>query len=181
MKLIFKWLLIIIGILIAVFVIGGFMIPKEWTVSRSITIDAPPEEVYAPIADLRRWQEWSAWTLDSDPTQVYTYDCPEPGVGCKWSWTSENMGTGNLTIVKGDSARGVTYELFLDMSGMQSTMIGEIAFRERDGTTTVTWTDRGNSENNLIKRWMSLMIGKMLGDELDFGLNNLKTLVEKKS
>lgn len=176
-----KWLLIIIGTLVAIFVIGGFMIPREWTVSRSITINAPAEEIYPHVANLRNWQTWSPWTKEKDPTQVYTYEGPESGLGAKWLWTSEKMGKGVLEIKKASPSEGVAYELFIDMGNMQSTINGDMAFRPVDGKTEVTWTDRGDCGNHLAKRWMSLLIGRMLGAEMEQGLANLKSLVEKKT
>lgn len=178
MKRVIKWGLIVLGALIAIFVIGGLLIPEQWNVSRSVTINAQPEEIYSHVSDLRDWQNWTSWTKEKDPSQAYTYE-GEPGVGHKWLWTSEKMGEGNLEIKKADPQEGIEYELFIDMGTMQSTIFGDVAFRRHDNKTEVTWTDRGSSGNNLVKRWMSLMIGKMLGEELEYGLNNLKKLTEK--
>jgi hypothetical protein len=66
------------------------------------------------------------------------------------------------------------------MGTMQSTIIGVMEFKEQNGQTTVKWTDQGDSGNNLVKRWMSLLIGKMLGDEMDEGLKKLKAVTESK-
>jgi hypothetical protein len=179
MKRFFKLTLIIVCVLVALFVIGGYMIPSHWSVSKSITINAPSDEIYPHLADLRNWQNWSPWTKEKDPTQVYTYEGPEVGPGAKWLWTSEKMGKGVLEIKKADPAQGISYELFIDMNDMQTTIEGDMSFRSHDGMTEVNWTDSGNS-GNLIKRWMSLFIGSMLGGEMESGLTKLKELVEKK-
>jgi hypothetical protein len=180
MKNVLKWLLIAVGSLVAIFLIGGFMIPRHWSVNESITINAPAEAVYAQIADLKNWQNWSPWTKEKDPTQVYTYEGPEMGVDQKWSWASENMGTGWLLIKTADPIKGIGYELFIDMKGNQSTINGEIAFTQTDSGLEVAWKDDGDSGNNLIKRWMSLFIKPMLGKEMNSGLVKLKALTEVK-
>jgi hypothetical protein len=178
MKRFLQGLLIVVGALIAIFIIGGFLIPQEWSVSRSKVISASPELIYPQVANLKNWQRWAPWTLEKDPTQVYSYEGPEMGAGAKWNWVSQKMGKGHLQLKEADPKKGIVYELFIDMNDMQSTMKGVMAFKEKNGETEVVWTDSGDSGNNLIKRWMSLLIGKMLGEEMETGLSKLKDLVE---
>lgn len=180
MKRFFKWLLTVVGVVAAIFIIGGFLIPKQWTVARQIVIGAPVEDIYVQVANLKNWQNWAPWNLEKDPTQVYTYEGPEIGVGAKWLWTSEKMGKGYLEVKEANPKTGITYELFIDMNGMQSTMKGVMVFKEQSGDVEVLWTDHGDAGSNLMKRWMSLLIGKMLGEEMESGLNKLKEVVETK-
>lgn len=180
MKNILKWVLIALGSLVAIFLVGGFMIPQQWSVTESATINAPAEAVYSQIADLKNWQVWSPWTKEKDPAQEYTYEGTEPGVGQKWSWKSEKMGTGWLEIKTGDAAKGITYELFLNMNGHQSTMHGELTYVQTEAGLEVTWKDTGDSGSNLVKRWMSLFIKPILSDEFKAGLAKLKTVTELK-
>lgn len=182
MKKFVKWIFIIVAILVAVFFVGGNLIPKTWTVTETISIDATNEVVYEQIADLKNWQNWSSWTKEKDPTQVYTYEGPDMGAGAKWLWTSEKMGTGWLEIKEASVDRGIVYELFIDMGSMQSTIHGEIALaRVDDGALNVIWTDKGDSGSNLIKRWMSLVVKSMLSKELKEGLTKLKSIAESKA
>jgi hypothetical protein len=180
MKNILKWVAIAVGSLVTIFLIGGFIIPQHWSVQEHITINAPAEVVYPQIADLKNWQVWSPWTKEKDPTQVYTYEGPDMGVGQKWLWASEKMGKGFLLIKTADPEKGCSYELFIDMNGNQSTILGEITYQKTDDGLEVTWQDQGDSGNNLIKRWMSLFIKPMLSDELAKGLSKLKAVTEVK-
>lgn len=173
-----KWFLFVLAFVAATFVVGGFLLPSTWTVSESTIIKSPSEAVYEQTANLRNWQNWSPWTKEKDPTQVYTYEGPEMGAGAKWLWTSEKMGKGWLEIKEADPTKGIAYELFIDMGSMQSTLHGDITFTHEDDSLKVTWTDRGESGRNLIKRWMSIFIKQMLGDELKEGLSKLKTITE---
>jgi hypothetical protein len=180
MKSFFKWLLIAVASVVTVILLGGYLIPQQWTVTRDITIAAPAEDVYEQVANLRNWQNWAPWNMEKDATQVYRYEGPQLGTGAKWLWTGEKMGKGYLLIKKAAPKEGIVYELFIDMNDMQSTMKGVMEFKEHDGVTDIKWTDHGDSENNLMKRWMSLLIGKMLGDEMETGLKKLKSLLESK-
>lgn len=56
-----KKLLVFVGVVIVVFAASSFLIPKDYTVERSITIDADPSEVYPYVVDLREWQKWGVW------------------------------------------------------------------------------------------------------------------------
>lgn len=180
MKKFLKWVLIVIAIVAAIFFIGGKLIPSQWTVTESTAINASPEVVFEQIANLKNWQNWSSWTKEKDETQVYTYEGPEMGAEAKWLWTSEKMGTGWLEIKQADPEKGIVYELFIDMNDMKSTMFGEIALSNIDGTTNVIWTGKGDSGDNLVKRWMSLFIKSMLGKEYKEGLSKLKSITEVK-
>ena len=51
-----KKLLIVFGAIIAIFVISSFFIPKDYSVERTITIDAEPSDVYPYVVDLREWK-----------------------------------------------------------------------------------------------------------------------------
>lgn len=51
-----------------------------YTVSRSITVDAPTDRLLALVTDLGRWQEWSPWE-DLDPRLDRTCSGAESGPG----------------------------------------------------------------------------------------------------
>lgn len=167
-------------LLLVVFFIGGFLIAPEWTVTRSLAMHATPETIYPLISNFKAWEKWSPWNASKDATLQYTYQGAAVGVGAKQSWTSEKMGSGWMQFTTATPQTGVAYDLFIDMGRSQSTMHGTIYFMPAGDTTTVTWTDKGDSGKSFIKRWMSLLIKPMLGKEFDSGLAQLKTLVEKK-
>ncbi len=174
----------IIGTLVlviaALFIFGGWLIPKEWSVSRSITIQAVPEQIFPYVNDFHEWHKWSPWNESKDPSLKYTYSGPATGPNAKQSWTSDEMGQGWMQITTSGQQMGVSYDLFIDMQGKQSNLTGNLLFKETVDGTEVTWTDRGNSGNSWVNRWMSLMIQSMLGHELETGLATLKSLVESK-
>lgn len=177
---ILKFLLSTLLILLGIFLIGGFFIPDEWTVSRSITIHASPDEIYPYVSNFAEWQKWSPWSTSKNANLKYTYEGPDAGVGAKQRWISEKMGTGWMKITSADPHTGIAYDLFIDMGSSHSMLHGDIAFSQDKQETKVTWTDSGKSEKGYIKRWMSLIIKPMLGKDLDQGLAELKSIVEKK-
>ena len=172
-------LLNIVLILSAVFIIGGFLIPNEWVVSRSIMIHASPLQIYPFVNNFKEWDKWSPWNSSKDATLHYTYEGSDTGVGAKQSWTSDKMGKGWMEFTSADPQTGVSYSLSIDMGYGASNLQGNIALKQEGDETEVTWTDKGNSGKSFTKRWMSLMIKVMLGRNFDTGLGHLKSLVEK--
>lgn len=176
-----KILLTVILILGVIFVIGGWLIPSEWRVSRSITIQATPEKIYPYLSNFKQWERWSPWNASKDATLNYTYTGPKQGRGAKQSWTSEKMGAGWMQLTQANPETGVTYDLFIDMHGSQSQLHGKIdLIRHANGQSTlVTWTDTGNVGPSFVKRWMSLMIKAMLSRDIGTGLAGLKSISEQ--
>lgn len=167
--------------LIAAFFIGGLLIPKEWSVSRSVTIQASPEKIYPFISDFKEWDKWSPWNATKDPSMQYSYSGPETGVGAKRSWTSEKMGTGWMELTTADPQTGISYDLFIEMGNEKTKLHGIIALQATGNETQVTWTDQGSTGNSFKRRWLSLMLKQILGKDLESGLNQLKTVVEQPS
>jgi len=175
-----KYLLNTILILLAIFFIGGFFIPDDWSITRSTTIKASPEHIYHFVSNFRQWEKWSPWNSSKDSSLKYSYEGPKSGVGAKQTWSSDKMGSGWMTFTEADPKTGIAYDLFIDMGSTQSQLQGKMVFEPKGDETLVTWTDKGSANKNYIRRWMSLMLRPMLGREMDKGLAGLKALAEKK-
>ena len=48
-----KKLLMVVGVVIVLFVATSFFIPKDYSVERTINIDAQPSEIYPYVVDLK--------------------------------------------------------------------------------------------------------------------------------
>lgn len=176
MKNISKYLAIVVGSLTAIFVIGGLVIPKEWSVSETITINGDNRVLYQEIADFKNWSHWSPWQEEMAQSQNI-YEGDTLGLGQKLSWVGGNM-KGYMKITKADVNHGISYELFMDMNNNQHTLLGEINYVNTEHGLEVVWQDFGDSGNNLLKRWMTLFIKPKLAKQFKEGLANLKTRVE---
>ena len=166
-------------ILGGIFLVGGLLIPSEWTVSRFMKIEATPQRIYPYISHFKQWEIWSPWNASKDATLKYTYTGSDKGIGAKQSWTSEKMGSGWMQFTAADPKTGVAYDLFIDMHGHQSMLHGKIELKPSEHDTLVIWTDSGNAGKSFVTWWMSLMIKPMLGRDLETGLKGLKSIIEK--
>ena len=173
---ILKWVLGIVLALVVVFVVGGFLLPREVSVARSITIDAPPEEVFPHLNSLKAFNDWSPWT-GRDPDMVPEFSGPDEGVGAVMAWESEqrDVGSGKQEITA--SVPDERVETALDFGDMGT---AEAAFDlvPVDGGTEVTWSFTGDMGSNPVGRWMGLMMDSWVGGDYETGLGNLKARVE---
>lgn len=171
-----KFIAIGIAVLAALLVGIGFLLPSAYDVSRSVEIKAPPEKVYALIADPREWKKWSVWN-QRDPAMKITYSGPPAGPGAKWAWESKSEGTGEMTFLKAEANRSLEYRLaFKDFA---TTSDGALSLQPAGPGTRVTWRMTGDVGNHPVRRYFAALMDRMVGPDFESGLANLKALAEK--
>ena len=171
-----KKLFILVVVLVLIAVGASFLLPSRYHVERSVSVNARPEALHALVADLRRWEEWTAWNKDMDPTLHRTFSGAEKGAGAQMTWKGEKSGQGLFTISSADPAKGITYDLDFENGRYKST--GAIRFEAADAATKVTWTNEGDAGANPVKRYFNLLMDKMMGPDFQKGLDRLKALAE---
>lgn len=171
-----KRVLIVLVALVALLVIGGYLVSPRFTVTRSVGVAASADKVYALVAEPRRWKEWTVWNR-RDPAMAITYSGPPSGTGAGWAWKSKSEGDGRMTFTAAEPPRRVAYELFFPDFG--TTSAGEITLAPEGSGTRVTWTMNGDLGSNPLSRWFALFIDSLVGKDFDAGLANLKTIAEK--
>lgn len=175
-----KWLKrlgAVVVVLALVLVVGGWMLPSTFSVSRSVVIAAPADAVYARVASPKAWPQWSVWNK-RDPAMKITYTGPESGTGAGWSWVSASQGNGSMKMTAAEPGRRVAFELLFEDFGTASQ--GEITFAPEGGGTKVTWTMNGDMGRNPLFHWFALNADRMIGPDFADGLANLKAVAEAK-
>lgn len=177
MKL-FKILFVLLVALAALLLGGGLLLSSKFTVSRSAQIQAPPEQVYALLADPRQWKLWSVWN-QRDPMMHIEYSGPPSGTGAVWAWKSASEGDGRMSFTAAEPGKRLGYDLYFPDFGTTSS--GELRLEPAGGGTQITWVMNGDMGRNPLFRWMALLADGMVGKDFEAGLANLKKLAEKKS
>lgn len=172
-----KWLLVVVVALVLLLWAGGYALSPAFKVTRSVSVAAGAEPVYALVAEPRRWKEWTVWNR-RDPNMAIEYFGPPSGAGAGWSWKSASEGDGKMTFTAAEPGRRLAYELYFPDFG--TTSDGEIVLAPDGGGTRLTWTMTGNMGSNPLMRWMALFMDGMVGKDFEAGLANLKTLAETK-
>lgn len=175
-----KKTLIALVVIVIVFVIVVAMQPTNFTITRTTTIAAPADILFAQVNDLHKWDAWSPWAK-LDPAMKQTHEGAPAGVGAIYSWDGNNdVGAGRMTITetRTNEAVVIRLEFFKPMAGVSDT---EFTFKAADANgqkTEVTWTMSG--KNNFMSRafCMFMNMDKMVGGDFEKGLASLKTIAE---
>ena len=170
-----RLLVVLIGVAIILAVVSLFL-PREVTVTRSIRVDAPPEEVFPHIDSLQQAQQWSPWS-GIDPEMTVSFSGPESGVGNRMEWTSADprVGSGSQEIT--GSVLNERVETALDFGDM-GLATAWLDLAAATGGTDVTWGLRADMGLNPVGRYMGLMMDRWVGADYERGLERLKEIVE---
>ena len=172
-----QWALAVVGAIALTVVLVGLVLPSTFSVERTVDIKAPPRKIYDYIVEPKQWTRWSVWTK-RDPDMRITYSGPPFGMGAKWSWVSKSEGSGSMQFTKVEPDKRVEYSLFFPDFGMRST--GALAIEPAGERTRVTWSTSGDVGPNPLKRYLAVMMDRMVGPDFEAGLENLKALAESK-
>jgi len=169
-----------IGIIVAVLLVLLIGViatrPAGFTVTRSKTIAAPPEAVYAQISDFHRWRHWSPWE-ERDPAMKREFSGATAGEGAVYSWVgNKDVGEGRMTITDARPSDQVVIRLEFREPFAVTNTTGFVLTPSGQGGTNVTWSMSG--ENNFMMKGMSLFMNmdRMVGNDFDTGLAKLDSL-----
>ncbi|RYD21399.1 MAG: polyketide cyclase [Verrucomicrobiaceae bacterium] len=171
-------ILIALAVVLLIFVIVVASRPGEFRYERSTTIAAPPSAVFPHLNDLHKWQAWSPWAK-KDPDAKTTFEGPQEGVGSAMSWAGDsNVGEGKMTITESKPNERVQYRLDF-LKPFTGTNMAEFTFTPEGSGTKVVWSMSG--KNNFFSKAFGLFVDceKMIGDDFEQGLRDLKAIVEK--
>lgn len=172
-------ILIAIVVLFAVLAVIVALQPSDFTVSRSITVSAPPEAAFAQVNNFRKWAAWNPWGK-LDPAMRQTYSGAESGVGAVYAWTGNNqVGEGRMTLIESVPSERLRINLEF-FKPFAATNTAEFTFRPEGDKTLVTWSMSG--KNNFMAKAVGLVMNmdKMIGGMFEKGLADMKAIVEPK-
>jgi Polyketide cyclase / dehydrase and lipid transport len=173
-----KILLGLLFLVVALIVIVAIQ-PEDFTVSRSITVQAPVAKVFDEIDDFQSFQTWSPWAK-LDPNCKYAFEGPETGTGSIMKWSgNDEVGEGSLTITESDPSSGVKQKLVFTKPFACRNDVAISLKPDEDEKTNIVWSMSG--KNDFMGKAMSLIMNmdEMVGSMYDKGLATLKEKVEK--
>jgi len=168
---------ILLGVLVLVLILVAVIAtrPADFSVTRSKTMAASPEAIYANVTDFRRWAQWSPWE-QLDPAMKREYSGPPSGTGAKYAWVgNSDVGEGRMTITDAKPSERVAILLeFLEP--MEATSNTEFKLTPSGTGTNVEWTMSGR--NGFLAKGMSLFMSmdKMIGNDFQAGLAKLDSV-----
>ena len=146
--------------------------PADFRISRSRTVVATPDVVYAYVNDFHNWPEWSPWEkLDPGMKREHSGSPAGPGASYRWAGNNE-VGEGRMTITDSRPSQAVTIHLeFVKPFAATNTAQFDLA---PSGTgTNVTWSMTGH--NNFLAKAAGVFMNmdKLVGGDFEKGLANL--------
>jgi uncharacterized protein YndB with AHSA1/START domain len=166
--------------LVLVVALGAFIAtrPDHFRVERNAHVGAPPDTVYAWINDLHRFEEWDPYRFEPAPGESKSFDGPAAGPGASFSWSSEKVGVGRMTITESQPGQRVVLRLDF-VKPMETTNQAVFTLTPENGGTRVSWSMEG--DNNVLSKAISLFfdMDAMLGKDFEKGLANLDALARK--
>lgn len=176
---ILKNMAIVLVIIIAIPFIGALFTAKDVTVVREITINRPHAEVYDYTKQLKNQDNYSKWAL-MDPDMKKEYRGTDGQVGFVSAWKSENpeVGSGEQEILAIQEGKRIDYALRF----FEPFESDDKAFMEfesiNDNTTLVRWGYDGHMAYPMNAMLWVMDMEKMVGDDFQTGLENLKKILE---
>ncbi len=167
------------GLILAFLVIAAF-VKKEYSVEREITINKPREVVFDYVKFLKNQKEFSVWAK-IDPGMKTEYRGTDGTVGFVSAWDSrvKEAGKGEQEIKAINDGKRIDYEIRF-YEPMKSTNNAFMSFESiNDSVTQVKWSFFGKMKYPVNASLLFMNMDAMLGKDLEGGLLNLKTLLEK--
>jgi effector-binding domain-containing protein len=168
--------------LLTAFVLGGFFLPHQFHVERSVSVDRPASVVFALLNSYQTFNEWSPWAA-RDPDASYALSGPESGAGARLSWKGDprTVGEGWQEITVGDPSRRIDIQMDFGEQGRAQSYFD---LTEQPGNTFITWGfDTDISEGNgvlgtLVGKYFGLFLDKWVGADYEQGLQSFKQFAE---
>ncbi|MEO6002533.1 MAG: SRPBCC family protein [Opitutus sp.] len=171
-------ILLALAVLLAAFLIYVALRPGDFHVARSVTVSAPPAQVFAQMNDLHNYQVWNPFSK-ADPAMKVTFEGPQAGPDAALTWSGNSqVGAGRMTIVESQPNERVKIRLDF-IKPFPSTAAAEFTLTPDGNGTRATWSMSGI--NTFIPKAIGVFLNmdKMIGGEFERGLAEMKTIVER--
>ena len=173
-----KKIVLVLALAIGALLAYAALQPDTFSLQRSASIAATPEQVYPLIADMKAFNGWNPW-LRKDPSTLLTYSGPANGVGSAYAWQSETLGAGRMEVTELAPNSKVAAKLEF-LKPMVARNRVEFTLQPQGAQTNVTWTMSGPMP--FISKVMCVFVSmdRMVGPDFEAGLANLKAAAEKR-
>jgi uncharacterized protein YndB with AHSA1/START domain len=168
----FKGLIGLVAVLAVIVLGGGYLLPKETNLSRSIEITAPADKIFPYVADLNQFAQWSPWSkMDAEMKPVIKGAAAAKGHSMHWE--SKKIGNGKQVLIEAVPNQKVVYDLDLEMGKN----LAGFTLEPAGAGTKVTWS-LATTANGPVERWFGLILDWLVGGDFETGLQALKAKVE---
>jgi hypothetical protein len=177
---IFIGIIIALGGIIVLLLIIGLFVKKDYSVAKEIIVNKSKSVVFEYLKFLKNQNKFSVWT-SMDPNMKTEYRGTDGTEGFVSAWESENknVGKGEQEILKIVNGERIDYEIRFIKPFASTSWANMIVASANENQTRVHWEFTGKMKypTNLTLLFMNME--KMVGNDLEKGLQNLKTIMDK--
>jgi hypothetical protein len=171
-----KAIALAIALLITAVLVLAATRPGSFRVTRSATIQAPPERIQPLISDLRRFSTWSPYEK-KDPKMVRAYTGPASGEGATYAFVgNKDVGRGVIRITEATKS-SVRMNLVMHEPFECDNRV-EFVLQPKEGATQVTWSLQGPVPFAARIVHLFVDMDAMVGRDFETGLADLRKLAE---
>lgn len=175
---IFKRILIGLLALIALLLIVAALTQKSYTIQRSVVINRPVSTVYEYMRYQKNQIEYNSWYRMDPATQTEVRGI-DGEVGALWAWNSQVTGQGEQKTVSMVPNKQIDFEITF-IKPMAGKAQNSVVFEALDSNTTkINSTFHGDMPYPLNLMLLFMDMDKMIGTELQNGLNNMRDIINK--
>jgi hypothetical protein len=174
-------ILIVAALVIAALLIAALFTQKEYTVVRETNIIKPKQSVFEYIKFLKNQDSFSKWA-NMDPNMKKEYKGIDGTVGFVSAWDSNDkkVGKGEQEIVKITEGERIDYELRFIKPFAGKAKAHMLTKKIGENETRVIWGIESGMKYPMNLMLLFMNMDKIMGNDLEVGLANLKKALEKK-
>lgn len=179
MKKILVTIVAVVAALVATLLVLAMLQPAQYTVERSVAVNAPADKVYTVMSDFNRFGEWSPWE-QYDPTMKKSIEGAPGTVGHRYHWVgNDQVGEGDMKLTKVEPGQRVEMDLDFLRPFPSKAKVAWIVANDGKGSKA-SWVMTGENDS-LVVRIFGLFRDGMLGKDFEAGLARLKVAAEKEA
>jgi hypothetical protein len=170
-------ILIVIGAIIALFLLTALLVKKDFVLGKEIVINKPASEVFNYIKFIRNQEKYSVWVM-KDPNIKILYAGEDGKVGFTSSWTSDdkNVGIGAQEIMDMQDGKSMKVEIRFkkpfEATNYATTSVEAISANQTKLANVFT----GSQKFPL--NVMNIFMDKFVGKDMQTNLENVKRNLE---
>lgn len=166
--------------LIVLLLIVALFVRKKYSVHRAITIKLSKQKVFEYLKQLKNQDNFSKWAL-MDPNMKKEYRGTDGTIGFISAWESKNKNVGQGEQEIKDIVEGKRVDLEIrfikPFKGLAKAYLSTEMISEN--VTLVKWGFDSKMTYPMNLMLLVMNMDKMIGNDLETGLNNLKKLLDK--
>ena len=149
----------------------------EYTVERSITVNASSHLVHGLVNDFHNWTKWSPWE-DLDPALQRSYSGPEEGVGARYEWSGNRKAGQGAMEIQGSTPEEIDITVYF-VKPFKATNQTSFKITPSGQGTQIRWVMTGENKGVMALLGKVYSMERMIGPDFEKGLARLKAVAEE--